>query len=210
MGDIQLPSTKDEFHDMLIHLCFRIPNPLPSSSYTREGRTQVSEKTTGIRHTRNSCISTSCQVWYKEAVDQTVCFIGLDQALHDHPRRTQTRLYTQGNNGDQTVSRPVASHFPVGNVSVAHSVGEPHNFTTRKYFSWLCQSEIGYLDIFSVLFLCSCVRKGSIRDEIHLELHVLNRLEIGHKVLPHSLHAVRNQDQRYVWEWPNCTLLHMG
>ena len=78
MGDIYLPSAKDEFHDMLIHLCLQIPNPLPSSSYTRQGRIQISEETTGIRHIRNSCTSTNCQVWYKETIGQTVWFIRLD------------------------------------------------------------------------------------------------------------------------------------
>ena len=43
-----------------------------------------------------------------------------------------------------------------------------------------------------------CMGTHDIRDEVHLELNVLNRLEISHKVLPHSLHAVRNQDQRDV------------
>ena len=68
----------------------------------------------------------------------------------------------------------MASHLPVGNVSMAHSVGEPHNYTTGKYFHGyvicFCFVRVSYLELFSVLFLCSCVRKGSIRDEVHLEL----------------------------------------
>ena len=63
-----------------------------------------------------------------------------------------------------------------------------------------CESEIGYLGILFVCFLLVCVRKGSIRDEIHLKLNVLNGLEISHKVLSHSLHTVGKQYMRNVRE----------
>ena len=37
-----------------------------------------------------------------------------------------------------------------------------------------------------------------IGDEVHLELNALKGLKIGHKVCPHSLHAVRKQYMRNV------------
>ena len=39
---------------------------------------------------------------------------------------------------------------------------------------------------------------AAIRDEVHLELNVLNGLEIGHKVLSHSPHTVGRQYTRDV------------
>ena len=204
MGDIQLQNAfqvelwcKDKFHDTFIHPCLWISNPLPPNSYTREGRIQIPGETKDKQeciqqqfqsmdrtwHIGDLCTSTNCQVWYKETVDQMIWFIGLDQALHEHPGWTETRLYTQGNNGSRKVPKPMAGHFPVGNGSMAHSVGEPHNFTTGKYFHGCVnylfyEDRIGFIGIIFVLFFCLCVWKGSIRDETHLELKILMRLEI--------------------------------
>ena len=52
----------------------------------------------------------------------------------------------------------MAGHYPVGNGSMAHyNVGEPHNFTTGKYFHGhvnylFCEDRIGFIGI---IFVCS-------------------------------------------------------
>ena len=52
----------------------------------------------------------------------------------------------------------------------------------------------------SLFVLCSCVRKGSIGDEVHLKLRTFKELEVEHKVHSHLLHTVRNTHMRDVQE----------
>ena len=111
-----------------------------------------------------------------------IWFIRLDQALHEHPGWTETRLYTQGDNRSGKVPKPMASHFPVGNVPMAHSVGEPHYFTTGKHFHecmnhLFCEDRIVFLLESSLIVYYLCVWKGSIRDETHIEPKILMGLK---------------------------------
>ena len=67
-------------------------------------------------------------------------------------------------------------------------------------FVLFCEDVITHFLEISLFVLCLCVRKGSIGDEVHLELNVLKGLKIGHKVHSHSLHTVRKPYMRNVQE----------